>query len=105
MRLRRLQRKDEEGWYDDAYAFEDDADEVIFRYNLTWERIGSRYNGKLRESRVSLAEIETVIEPNEGLRWLPIEVIAEEEVESFLAALDETCAIPKPRPIALTLTI
>ncbi len=103
MRLRRLQRKDDE-WYDDAYAVEDSTGQVIFHYNLTWERIGSFYNGQLQETGVSLEEIETVIQPSDGLRWLPIEVIAEEEVESFLEALDEACDIPKPRSIAHTLT-
>lgn len=45
-------------------------------------------------------EAELSIPPGEELRWLPIEVVAEEQIESFLAALDEACAIPKPRSIA-----
>ena len=103
MKLRRLQRRDETGWYDDAYAFEDETGRVIFRYNLTWERTGSVYNGKLQETGATLEEIETVIKPNEGLRWLPLEVIPAEKVTSFLVALDEACAIPKPHPISRTL--
>lgn len=106
MRLRRLQFKDDdEQWYDDAYAVEDKARQVIFHYNLTWEQVGSIYNGKLKETGASLEEIETVIMPGDEWRWLPIEVIAEEEVESFLEALDEACAIPKPQPISMAETL
>jgi hypothetical protein len=95
MKLRRLQVKDEDGqWYDDAYAFEDDTGRVIFRYNLTWERIGSRYNGRLQKNGVSLEQIEPVIPPHDGLRWLPVEIIEEKELASYLAVLDRTCAIP-----------
>lgn len=101
MRLRRLKFKDDDGqWYDDAYAFENNAGQVIFRYNLTWEQVGSIYNGKLQETGVSLEEIETVIMSGDEWRWLPIEVVAEEEAASFLETLDEACAIPKPRSIA-----
>jgi hypothetical protein len=104
MKLRRLQRQDKQDrWYDDAYAFEDSEGQVIFRYNLTWDRVGSIYNGKLQESGVSLAEIETVLQPGDRFRWLPLEVIEEDEVETFLEALDEACAIPKPRSIAKAL--
>lgn len=73
---------------------------MIFRYNLTWEQVGSIYNGKLEETGVSLEEIETVIMSGDEWRWLPIEVVAEEEAASFLETLDEACAIPKPRSIA-----
>lgn len=101
MRVRRLQRKDEEGqWYDDAYAYEDSAGKVIFRYNLTWERLGSTYNGKIREAGISLEEVDSVILPGDGLCWLSIELIAEQNSKSFLEVLDEACAIPKPRSIA-----
>jgi hypothetical protein len=101
MKVRRLQRKNDEGqWYDDAYAVEESSGQVVFHYNLTWEKIGSYYNGKLKRSGVSLEEIETIIQPTKGLRWLPIEVV-EEEAKSFLERLDEACAIPKPRPISI----
>lgn len=104
MRLRQLQRQNEEGqWFDDAYAFEDNSGQVIFRYNLTWGRVGARCNGQIREAGISLEDIETVIPPGEGLRWLPIEVIADEAVEAFLTNLDERCGIPKPRSIAQAL--
>lgn len=101
-----MQFKDDDGqWYDDAYAFENDAGQVVFRYNLTWEQVGSIYNGKLQETDVSLEEIETVIMPGDEWRWLPIEVVAKEEAASFLKALDEICDIPKPRSIAHCLAI
>jgi hypothetical protein len=101
MRLSKLQRLNEEGvWFDDGYAFENSEGQVIFRYNLAWGRVGATCNVKMREAGTQLEEIETIIPPGDGLRWLPIEVIAEEEVESFLEALDEACAIPKPRSIA-----
>jgi hypothetical protein len=101
MKLRKLQRLDEDGvWFGDAYAFENSEGQVVFQYNLAWGRVGAACNVKLRESGVSLEEIETVISSGDELRWLPVEVIEEEEVEAFLAALDEACAIPKPRSIA-----
>ncbi len=105
MRLRKLQRLNEEGvWFDDGYVFENSEGQVIFRYNLAWGRVGAACNVKIREAGTQLEEIETVIPPGDGLRWLPIEVIAEEEVEPFLEALDETCDIPRPRSIAHALT-
>lgn len=106
MRVRILQAKDEDDeWYDDAYAFENAAGQVIFRYNLTWERIGSYYNSKLQETDVSLDEIDTVIDPGDEMRWLPIEEIPDNQVEVYLEALDEKCAIPKPRPITQALPV
>jgi hypothetical protein len=104
MRVRTLQIKDDDGqWYDEGYAFEDETGQIFFRYNLLWERIGSFYNGKLKETGVSLEAIETVIEPNnDALRWLPIAVVEADQVETYLEQLDEACAIPKPQPISLT---
>lgn len=96
-----LIHEDEEGqWYDDAYAYEDSAGKVIFRYNLTWERLGSTYYGRIRDAGISLEEVDPVILPSDGLRWLPIEIIAEQNAKSFLEVLDEACAIPKPGSIA-----
>lgn len=84
MRWRQLQRQGDEGqWFDDAYAFEDSAGQVIFRYNLTWGRVGARCNGKIREAGISLEEIETIIPSGKGLRWLPVQVIADEAAEAF----------------------
>lgn len=99
MRLRRLQYKGGESWYDDAYAYENEQGQVILRYNLTWERIGSHFNGKFRAQQTPLEEVETVILPGEALRWLAIEEIADEEAEAFLEKLDAVCGIPKPRSI------
>lgn len=97
MRIRILEAKDEDGrWYQEAYAYEADPGQVLFVYNLLWERVGSYYNDKLKETGISLEKIETVIEPdNDDLRWLPVEVIEENEVEAYLEKLDETCGIPK----------
>lgn len=102
MKIRRLQRRDEnKQWYDDAYAYENDEGQIIFRYNLTWESVGARYNKKFKEIGASLEDIETIM-PLDGqtMPWLPIEVIEEKQVESYLEALNEVCAIPKPRPIS-----
>ena len=99
MRLRRLQQLDEvDGWYDDAYAYENEDGRVVFCYNLTWERVGVRYNKKFAEAGISLEEVETVL-PLDGqtMRWLEIEVITDDQAELFLEKLDEACAIPRPR--------
>jgi hypothetical protein len=107
MRLRRLQQWDEvEGWYDDAYIYENEGGKLVFCYNLTWERVGARYNKKFAETGVSLEEIETIL-PLDGqtMRWLPVEVIEADQVEAFLAELDEKCAIPKPRSISVSETL
>ncbi len=101
MKLRRLQRQNEnDQWYDDAYAYEDSQGRVIFRYNLTWDRIGSTYNGKLQESGVAIESIETILQPGDRFRWLPLELIPTEAAPRVLAELDDACAIPKPRSIA-----
>jgi hypothetical protein len=63
----------------------------------------ARCNGQIRDAGISLEGIETVIPPGDGLRWLPIEAIAKEAAEAFLASLDERCGIPKPRSIAQAL--
>jgi hypothetical protein len=91
-----LQYKDKESWYDEAYAYEDEQGQVVLRYNLTWERTGAHFNDKFREQQTPLEEVETVILPSEALRWLPIETIPAEEIDTFLAHLNETCAIPQP---------
>ena len=104
MKIRILQAKDKDGqWYDDAYAFEDTHSEVVFRYNLTWENIGSYYNSKLQETGISLDEIDTVINPGDKMSWLPVTEIADDQVEAYLEAINEKCAIPKPGPISQAL--
>ncbi len=103
MRARILQRKDDDGqWFDDCYALENSDGQVKFETNLTWEKIGLYYNRKLQETGVSLDEIETVLMPGneEDWRWLPVEVVEENESETFLEDLNERCCIPKPRSIA-----
>ena len=96
MKVRKLQRLDEAGvWFDDAYAYEDKQGQTIFRYNLAWGRVGARHNRALRQQQTPLEQIETIIPPGEGLRWLPLETIPAEEVPAFLAHLNEACAIPQ----------
>ena len=99
MRLRKLQRRNEsKTWFDDVYVYEDNTGQVTFCYNLAWGRIGSFYVGKIREIGATLADIETLIAPNENLRWLPIEIIDDDQAEAYLDELDQACAIPYPRP-------
>ncbi len=107
MRLRRLQIKDDGNkWYDDAYAYEDNDRQVIFRYSvLTWNRIGKRYSDQLKEAGTSLEEIETIIFSGDNLRWLPIEVIKSDQAEAYLETLDEACAIPKPGKVSIAKTV
>lgn len=104
MRIRRLQRQDEDGqWYDDAYVTEDIIEDgieiLVFHYNLTWDRVGSAYNEKLQEAGVPLDEIETVLQAGETFRWQTVEIIPDDEVGEFLKQLNEECAIPTPQPI------
>ncbi|MCE7988162.1 MAG: hypothetical protein DYG89_43945 [Caldilinea sp. CFX5] len=104
MRVRRLQRKFEENkWVDDAYAYEDQQGFIAFRYNLTWGRMGSSYNQKIKKTGVTLEKIDAVIPSGQGLRWLPIEVIKDDEVVAYLAALDENCMIPQTRTVSIGL--
>ena len=91
MKIRRLQRRDENNqWYGDAYVYENDEGQIIFRYNLTWESVGARYNKKFKETGVSLEDIETIM-PLDGqtMRWLPIEVV--EEKNTIDPIVDAEC--------------
>ncbi|MEM7028919.1 MAG: hypothetical protein AAF629_04955 [Chloroflexota bacterium] len=101
MKIRKLQRQNEnQEWIDDTYACKDEAGKVVFRYNSTWGRIGSFYNILLKKQPISLDEIETVISPTKGWRWLPIEVIEDHQVGHYLTQLDESCAIyPNSSPL------
>ncbi len=103
MKVRKLQQlNDDQVWVDDAYAYEDDQEGVEFRYNtLTWGRVGASLNRKIQKENISLEDIETIIPPDEEVRWLPIEIISDEEINDVIAALDETCKLPKPRPILI----
>jgi len=98
MRVRILQRKFDHEWLDDAYVYEDQAKNLVFRYNLTWESMGSKYAGQIQEAKVTLAEIETILPNGERMRWLAIETIPDDERETFLEKLDERCCIPRPQP-------
>ncbi len=103
MKIRRLQRKDEnDQWYDDAYVYENKKGQLIFCCNLTWESVGRRYYKVFKQSGLAIEKVETIL-PLDGqiMRWLPLETIGEAQVETFLAKLDETCAIPEPQPISM----
>jgi hypothetical protein len=101
IRVRRLQRQNERNeWYDDAYALEDHDGQVTFCYNLTWDRVGARYNSQLKETGIPLDEVDTVLQPGDQFRWLPVEEIEDEQSTTFLEELDKRCAIPKPHSIA-----
>ena len=101
MRARVLQRKGDQGWFDDCYAYENNAGELRFRTNLTWERAGLYWSQKLVESGVSLDNIETVLMPGDPnyWRWLPVEECADPEAETFLQTLNKRCHIPEPKSI------
>lgn len=99
MRIRILQRLNEDQtWYDDAYSYEDEAGQVVFRYNLTWERIGDDYAAHIEENSITLEALETVIPPHANLRWSSISIIDNDKAESHLDQLDKACGIPYPRP-------
>jgi len=105
MKLRKLQRRNEsQVWFDDVYVYEDTTGQVIFCYNLAWGRIGSFYVGKIRETGATLEDIDTLITPNENLRWLPIEIIDDDQAEAYLDELDQTCSIPYPRLVTKTIS-
>lgn len=104
MKIRRLQRRDEDGiWFDDAYALEDEQGQVTFYYNLTWERLGAEINRQLQTESVSLDNLERLIPASDDVRWQEPELVTLPDPAEFLAALNEACAIPKARPVVQTL--
>jgi hypothetical protein len=62
--------------------------------------IGAAYNAKMQKAGTKLEDVHTVIPAKKRLRWLEVEEIAGDP-EEIKAALDEACAIPKPRPISM----
>ena len=99
MKIRILQRLNEDqSWYDDAYAYEDETGQVVLRYNLTWERIGDDCAAYVEEHGIALEALETIIPPHASLRWLPVSTIDGDAAEAYLDELDKACAIPYPRP-------
>ena len=97
MRIRKLQLLDNrKGWFDDAYAYENDANQVIFRYSFGWGRMGAFYNGQLKKFGASLENIESVIHPTQGLRWLPIEEVDDHQVDDYLADFNEAIVSISP---------
>jgi hypothetical protein len=104
MRVRILQVLDEdEGrWVDEAYAIENEAGQVEFRYNtLTWGRVGASLNQQIQKEKLGLEKIESVIPSNAEARWLDIDVLEDQTLDEAITALDDTCRFPKPRPVAV----
>ena len=100
MRYRKLQRKFDAGeWIDEAYAYENRQGQVIFRYNLTWGRMGSHLNQQIKDRDLSLAILETILPSSQEIRWLPIQTVADEQAESFCIILDQACAIPNTHAV------
>ena len=106
MRLRKLQRLNEDsGWFDDAYAYEDQSRRVVFCYNIAWGRIGAKHATTIRDQQISLEKIELVIPQGPELRWLPIEDVANDQKAVVLEELNQACDIllPQSQPdIAVT---
>lgn len=101
MRYRKLQRKfDASEWVDEAYAYENRQGQVIFRYNLTWGRMGSHLNQQIKDTGLSLAMLETILPSNQEIRWLPIQIVADEQAEACCVMLDQACAIPNAQAVA-----
>ena len=104
MKVRRLQRLNEENqWEDHGYAYEREDGRASFRYNnLVLGQIGARYNVQLRKAQTKLADVSQVIPATKRLRWLEIEEIPGDP-EEIKARLDEACQIPRPQPVATLL--
>ncbi len=100
MKVRRLQRLNEKReWVDCAYAYEKPDGQSYFRFNsVTWGHAGDRYNVLLRKTKTKLEDVETIVKPNQTLRWLSIEKIAG-AADEIKATLDEACNFPKVRSV------
>jgi hypothetical protein len=97
VRIRKLQRKGEDGrWHSDAYAIEL-RDKVILRYSLAWEFLGSRYNQMIQEKDLSLEQLDQIL-TDDSLRWLSVEKL-EVDTEEALNVLDCECHVPQPATI------
>jgi hypothetical protein len=95
IRIRKLQRKDENGtWHSDAYAVEMPDGQLVLRYSLAWEYLGGRYNRMIRERGLSLEQLEQVLS-GDSLRWLSVENL-EMDDEEAIQVLDRECHVPRP---------
>ncbi|MBI4674456.1 MAG: hypothetical protein HY741_22660 [Chloroflexi bacterium] len=94
IRIRRLQRQDEDGkWFDDSYAIQASDGKVTCRYNLTWEYLGGRLNYQIQQSGLPLEELEQVFD-NPRMRWLPVETL-DMSFEQATEFLDPQFHIPR----------
>ena len=98
MRVRILQRHLDDEWLDEAYVYEAQDNNLVFRYNLTWESMGSKYAGQIQAAQVTLEDLETILPHGDKMRWLEIETILDDDRDMFLEKLDERCCIPRPQP-------
>lgn len=92
IRYRRLQVCDNRGrWYTDAYAVEDEQGQVLLRYPLSWEHLGSDYNARIRERKLSLEQLENLLK-GPRLRWLAVESLALDFAHA-VEQLDRECGL------------
>lgn len=105
MRVRRLQYLNEDGiWVNQAYVIEDNQGELSFYYNtLTWGRVGADLAKKIRDSHITLTEIESIMPGNERVRWLPVETPENQNLEQAKTFYDTLCNIPTPQPASTSL--
>ena len=105
MRVRRLQYLDEaDVWINQAYIIEDNQGELSFYYNsLTWGRVGADLAKKIRDSHITLAEIESIMPGNDQVRWLSGETPENQNLEQAKTFYDALCNIPTPQPASTSL--
>ena len=90
VKFRRLQVCDKRGrWYTDAYAIEDEHRQVLLRYPLSWEHLGSDYNAQIRKLELSLEQLEMLLKGPQ-LRWLAVESLALDFAHA-IKQLDREC--------------
>lgn len=92
-RYRILQRLDQDGiWVPDAYVIERSDGQIEFRYPLSWEYLGGRWNRHLRENHLTLNHLDRAMDLGGHLRWLPVEV-TDEDASVVVDRLDALCHI------------
>jgi len=98
IRYRILQRLAQgDNWAPDAYVIEKPNGQFDFRYPLSWEYLGGRWNRRFRRERPALEQLDRAIDLGERLRWLPVEA-TDEELDVVTARLDTLCHIRRSQP-------